>query len=194
MADVTQIHIVGDNTTVVVVEDSAHGVATSSSSHVALVQDVTARRLAEAEHRHAIAGRERAEQEAAWARNNPNRYAEGGTDAFLRARARGSRILFWWVAGPVLVTIVWSLWSVGLPEGFLASLFMIGIGAVVIAAVVVIPAMILAILPAVIHNAVLDHRDERAARTRAEPRKRAERLARETAENDRRLRELGLDL
>ena len=139
----------------------------------------------------------RADRQAAersWARANPYRYAEGGTDAFEAADARQSLVFVGWLSVPVLAAIVWGFSETGLPGGFLANLFALVLGAALIGAIVAIPAAVLIAIPALIHVLVLEHRDEKAARMRAAPREQARRLAAETAENDRRLNELGIEI
>jgi hypothetical protein len=139
----------------------------------------------------------RADRQAAersWARANPYRYAEGGTAAFEAAQDRQSLVFFGWLSVPVLAAIVWVFSATGLPDGFVLGLVTLMLGAALIAAIVVVPAAVVVAIPALIHALVLEHRDEGAARIRAAPREQVRRLAAETAENDRRLTELGIEI
>jgi hypothetical protein len=141
--------------------------------------------------------RERARRQAAEesrARANPYRYAEGGTAAFEAAGDRQSLVFAGWVAVPLLVAVVWAFAHIGLPGGLVTNVITLVLATMLVVAVLVVPVAVLVAIPALIHVAVLDGRDEKQARLRAESRERAERLARETAENDRRLAELGVDL
>ena len=141
--------------------------------------------------------RERARRQAAeesWARANPYRYAEGGTAAFEAADVRQTLVFAGWVAVPLVAAVVWVFAQIGLPGGVVANVITLVLGTALVVAVLAVPAAVLVAVPALIHVAVLDSRDEKVARQRAEPSERAERLARETAENDRRLAELGVDL
>jgi len=174
------VQIDGDHTTVVVICDP---------------DEVEAYRQHESEaRRRDEQARQRTTRAQAWAKAHPYLHAERGRAAFEAAEARSTMLLTLWTAVPVLVAIVWTFASTGLPEGFLAKVLTLLIGSALVGAIAVIPALLVVGIPAMVHAVVLDSRDEKAARRRAEPRERAERLARETAENDRRLAELGVDL
>lgn len=144
------------------------------------------------EQQQAQANRQAAER--SWARANPYRYAEGGTEAFEAADARRSAVFVGWLAIPVLGAIGWGFSTIALPGGFLTNLITLVLGAALIGAVVAVPAGVLVAIPALIHAVVLEHRDERAARIRAATREHAQRLAAETVDNDRRLSELGIEI
>lgn len=174
------VHVDGDHNTVVVICDAEEAEAFRQ-------RELEARRREEQ-------ARRREAQERAWAKAHPYLYAERGRAAFEDADQRSTMVLGAWTAVPLLVAIVWTFVSTGLPEGLLAKVLTLLIGSALVVAIAVIPAVLLVGIPAMIHVAVLDSRDETAARLRAEPRERAERLARETAQNDRRLAELGVDL
>ena len=177
---VDTIHVQGDGNTVVVVCDADPAQALRAQ------REEARRRQREVARRQA--------DERAWARAHPYLYSERGSAAYEDADSRRTLVLAAWTAVPVLVAVVWTFVSVGLPGGFLANLLVLAIGSVLVGAIAAIPAMVVVAVPAMVHVAVLDGRDEKAARLRAQPRERAERLARETAENDRRLAALGVDL
>lgn len=173
MAGDVVVRVVGDGNTVAVVCDPEQAAVLS-------------------EREQAQADRQAAER--SWAHTNPYRYAEAGTAAFQAAENRRSLLFAGWVSVPVLAAIVWVFSATGLPEGVILALVTLALGAALIAAIAVVPAALVVAIPALIHALVLEHRDEKAARTRAAPRERAQRLAAETAENDRRLTELGIEI
>lgn len=144
------------------------------------------------EQQQARADRQAAER--AWARANPYRYAEDGTAAFEAADARRYLIFMGWLTVPVVAAIVWAFSTTGLPEGFILGLITLVLGAALIGVIVAVPAAVAVAVPVLIHVLVLEHRDEKAAKLRAAPREQAQQLAAETAENDRRLSELGIKL
>ena len=129
-----------------------------------------------------------------WITAHPYLYAEGGDEAFLRAKARQQHVVATWVVFPVVAAIVAAFSHVPPPGGLLSTVVVIAIGATFVGALAVVPSVLLMALPAMIHATALDHRDERRARWRAEPRERRARLALETAANDRRLQALGIEL
>ena len=131
--------------------------------------------------------------EAAWARAHPALYREGGRAAFESANGRSTRVLGAWSAALTLAIVVATLSAVGLPDELLPALLALVVGSVLIAAIAAIPAVLLVAIPAMTHVALLDRRDEQAARRRAEADDRRRRLVRLTRENDRRLRALGID-
>lgn len=176
----SMVHIDGDHNTVVVICDAEEAEAVRQRELEARRREQQARR--------------RAAQERGWAKAHPYLYAERGRSAFEDAQARSTTLLTLWTAVPVVTAIVWTFVSTGLPEGLLAKTLTLLIGSALVGAIAVVPAMLVVGIPAMIYTAVLDSRDEKAARLRAEPDERAARLARETAENDRRLAELGVEL
>jgi hypothetical protein len=189
-----RISIDGNNNVVVVVTDP--GCTAASHERVRSEQQwaQAARQAAEAQRKATEAARRAVEAERRWAAQHPYLYSEGGSRAFQASEAMGLRILTRWTALLLVPGLLWAASAMGLPGGssggLLATLIALGI----VAAFLLIPAVVLAFIPAAIHAAVIDGRAERAAKRRAEPRERAERLAKETEENDRRLRELGIDL
>lgn len=171
------IHVEGNAVVVVTPGSAAPGVTT------------TAQGRTQVEHR----PRGPKPAEAAWARAHPALYREGGRAAFKSAEGRSTRVLGAWSAALTLVIVVATLWAVGLPDELLPALLALVVGSVLIAAIAAIPAVLLVAIPAMIHVALLDRRDEQAARRRADVDVRARALVSLTHENDRRLRALGID-
>lgn len=138
--------------------------------------------------------RKRLKQEQAWARRNPFRYAEQGAEAFEQSESRDSAVLASWTAVPVLLFVGWALTVMDWSGSVLTNVAAVLIGVPLLVLLAAIPTVILVAIPAAIHAVVLETRDERSARRRLEPRMLAERVARETAENDRRLHALGIEV